>query len=131
MTLPSPAPHTAQPPAGWYPNQFGQMQWWDGYAWGQIAAPAPSVPQGNGFAVTALVAAILVLPSALLAFFTNTAWPIYTIGLVPIVLAATFGILGILRANKNGVGKQLSTVALVFAALFAFFPVLRVFDSFI
>ena len=23
-------------PAGWYPNQQGQMQWWDGNAWGQV-----------------------------------------------------------------------------------------------
>lgn len=24
------------PPAGWYPNQYGQLQWWDGTAWGGV-----------------------------------------------------------------------------------------------
>ncbi|WP_198147858.1 NINE protein [Microbacterium sp. XT11] len=39
------APNT--PPPGWYPNQQGHMQWWDGHQWGQLAhapsavAPAP------------------------------------------------------------------------------------------
>ncbi len=28
---------------GWYPNQHGQLQWWDGHQWGPIAAtPAAS-----------------------------------------------------------------------------------------
>jgi TM2 domain-containing membrane protein YozV len=26
-------------PAGWYQNAHGQMQWWNGIAWGQIAQP--------------------------------------------------------------------------------------------
>ena len=30
------------PPAGWYPNQYGQQQWWDGYQWGQISVPRKS-----------------------------------------------------------------------------------------
>jgi hypothetical protein len=32
-----------QPP-GWYPNSEGQMQWWDGSAWGQLQEP--SAPAG-------------------------------------------------------------------------------------
>lgn len=30
------------PPAGWYPNQYGQQQWWDGYQWGQVNIPRKS-----------------------------------------------------------------------------------------
>lgn len=26
-----------QTPPGWYTNPSGQLQWWDGYAWGQLA----------------------------------------------------------------------------------------------
>ena len=26
-------------PPGWYQNNQGHMQWWDGFAWGQIAQP--------------------------------------------------------------------------------------------
>lgn len=26
-----------QTPPGWYPNQHGQTQWWDGSAWGPVA----------------------------------------------------------------------------------------------
>ena len=37
-------------PAGWYPNEQGQMQWWDGTAWGQLqqsaAPPPPPAPAG-------------------------------------------------------------------------------------
>lgn len=29
------------PPPGWYPNQQGHPQWWDGTQWGQIAPPTP------------------------------------------------------------------------------------------
>lgn len=36
MSLP---PHT--PPPGWYPDQSGQLRWWDGQAWGEPAAPQP------------------------------------------------------------------------------------------
>lgn len=32
---------TTNPPAGWYPNQYGQMQWWDGRQWGGIN-PVPT-----------------------------------------------------------------------------------------
>lgn len=32
---------TTNPPAGWYPNQYGQMQWWDGHQWGGIN-PVPT-----------------------------------------------------------------------------------------
>ena len=28
------------PPPGWYPNQHGQTQWWDGFAWGPLAETA-------------------------------------------------------------------------------------------
>jgi uncharacterized RDD family membrane protein YckC len=31
-------------PAGWYPNQQGQMQWWDGNAWGQVQQQAATMP---------------------------------------------------------------------------------------
>lgn len=31
-----------QIPAGWYTNQNGQQQWWDGQQWGQLA-PQPAV----------------------------------------------------------------------------------------
>jgi uncharacterized RDD family membrane protein YckC len=34
-------------PAGWYPNSTGQMQYWDGSAWGQLQEQAaPQQPQG-------------------------------------------------------------------------------------
>jgi uncharacterized Tic20 family protein len=29
-----------QAPAGWYPDPSGQMRWWDGQQWGQVAATA-------------------------------------------------------------------------------------------
>ena len=35
---PPPAPAQYRPP-GWYPNVNGQMQWWDGNSWGQVAQP--------------------------------------------------------------------------------------------
>ena len=42
-------------PAGWYPNQQGQMQYWDGNAWGQVqqqaAMPQPAAATaGAGYA---------------------------------------------------------------------------------
>lgn len=33
----------ASTPPGWYPNQHGQTQWWDGHQWGQFAPPTPPV----------------------------------------------------------------------------------------
>jgi len=36
-------------PAGWYPNSAGQMQYWDGSAWGQMqqtSSQDPSAPAG-------------------------------------------------------------------------------------
>lgn len=35
MSTPNPAP-------GWYPNAHGQLQWWDGAAWGPLAAQQPA-----------------------------------------------------------------------------------------
>lgn len=32
-----------QTPAGWYPNQAGVMQWWDGHQWTQHTQPANNV----------------------------------------------------------------------------------------
>ncbi|MBN9176119.1 MAG: TM2 domain-containing protein [Microbacterium sp.] len=39
MTIDRPS---ATPP-GWYPNQRGVMQWWDGYAWGPLAPTAAPI----------------------------------------------------------------------------------------
>ena len=36
--------HATGVPAGWYPNAQGELQWWDGAAWGQLA-PQPPAPQ--------------------------------------------------------------------------------------
>lgn len=35
-----------QTPPGWYTNPYGQLQWWDGYAWGQLAQQPPQPPPG-------------------------------------------------------------------------------------
>jgi uncharacterized RDD family membrane protein YckC len=55
-------------PAGWYPNSAGQMQWWDGAAWGQMqqtttedpgapaGAPLPPPPAAGGYAAAPLAA---------------------------------------------------------------------------
>lgn len=129
MTVHHSQPNTAVP-AGWYPNQYGQLQWWDGFAWGPLADAPPPTPRVNGFAVTALVAAILVIPAGLLALFSGTVWPVYTLGLLPIILAVTFGFLGLHRAKSTGTGKQLAIVALILAAFFVLFPLLRVLQSF-
>lgn len=32
-------------PAGWYHNQYGQTQWWDGYQWVETPHPAQPVQQ--------------------------------------------------------------------------------------
>ena len=32
-------PPQATPVAGWYADQNGQLRWWDGQAWGELAAP--------------------------------------------------------------------------------------------
>lgn len=38
-------------PAGWYPNNIGQMQYWDGAAWGQVQQTAtPPPPPVAGYA---------------------------------------------------------------------------------
>ncbi|GAA1970525.1 TM2 domain-containing protein [Microbacterium deminutum] len=31
------------PRPGWYPNNYGQTQWWDGAKWGPIAPATPQV----------------------------------------------------------------------------------------
>jgi uncharacterized RDD family membrane protein YckC len=42
-------------PAGWYPNSQGQMQYWDGNAWGQVqqtaqpTMPPPPAPAVGGY----------------------------------------------------------------------------------
>lgn len=33
----------AQTPPGWYPNQYGQTQWWDGNSWGPVAPQQQTV----------------------------------------------------------------------------------------
>jgi uncharacterized Tic20 family protein len=38
-------PPTGQAPPGWYPDQQGQMRWWDGSQWGQLAPGHPTTPQ--------------------------------------------------------------------------------------
>lgn len=39
-----------QTPPGWYPDQAGQMRWWDGQQWGQLAdaARTPATTGGGG-----------------------------------------------------------------------------------
>lgn len=32
------------PPAGWYQDPSGSLRWWDGYAWGDLAAAQPAAP---------------------------------------------------------------------------------------
>lgn len=45
----------AVPPPGWYPDPNGQTRWWDGSAWGQVAAPAqgPSPTDSRNLAMLA------------------------------------------------------------------------------
>lgn len=40
------------PPPGWYPDGSGSQRWWNGTAWGEVAAPAP---QSGGTAQPAAV----------------------------------------------------------------------------
>jgi uncharacterized Tic20 family protein len=39
---------TGQTPPGWYPDQSGQMRWWDGQQWGQAAQPQAQATGGGG-----------------------------------------------------------------------------------
>lgn len=41
-------PPTGQTPPGWYPDQTGQMRWWDGQQWGQAAQSQPPATTGSG-----------------------------------------------------------------------------------
>ncbi|WP_406245510.1 hypothetical protein ACI7YT_10670 [Microbacterium sp. M] len=55
------------PPPGWYDNSRGQRQWWDGIAWGSLAAATPqpaaqvSRTARNVAVAVAVVATVIVL----------------------------------------------------------------------
>lgn len=48
---------TEQPTAtpGWYPNQYGQMQWWDGHQWGAVHNIPTSQLKSAGIAYLLLI----------------------------------------------------------------------------
>jgi uncharacterized Tic20 family protein len=39
---------TGQTPPGWYPDPNGQMRWWDGQQWGEVAQGQPPATTGTG-----------------------------------------------------------------------------------
>lgn len=41
---PPPGGAAPLPPAGWYPDAGGQLRWWDGARWGELANAAPAAP---------------------------------------------------------------------------------------
>lgn len=47
---------TPQPPAGFYPNEQGQMQWWDGAQW---TAHQPPAKTGSGLETAGWIFAVL------------------------------------------------------------------------
>ncbi|UOR02088.1 DUF2510 domain-containing protein [Leucobacter allii] len=117
-----------QTPAGWYPNQFGQMQWWDGTQWGVVAQPVivqspPRRPTGRGFAITALVAAIIAAPIGIFSLAIDHPLPILTLGFFPVLFGVVFGILGFHYAKTSRNSVTLATVALVISAASAVIPI--------
>ena len=116
--------HAQQVHPGWYPNQYGQLQWWDGYQWGTLAPQAPlaaSTPTagGIGFAVTSLVAGIFAMIPAGFSLIGAPTFLLLFLAFVPIVLGVIFGCLGIWRVKQTGAGRQMATTGLVLS-LFAF-----------
>jgi uncharacterized Tic20 family protein len=62
---------TGQTPPGWYPDQAGQMRWWDGQQWGQLqAAQAPATTGGATDAKT------MAMLAQLLGIFTGFLGPL-------------------------------------------------------
>jgi hypothetical protein len=97
---------TQLPPPGWYPNAAGEMQWWDGAAWGPPAAPAPQNKPRRGLALSALLVGI----GAFLAGWVPIVGAI--VGAVGIVLA----IVALTKRQPKSLaitGLSLASVALV------------------
>mgnify|MGYP006335828585 FL=1 len=121
--------HATGVPAGWYPNAQGELQWWDGAAWGQLA-PQPPAPQVTAsasrvksrtspfvwwsFAASALgiVLAFVGAFSDGLAFFA----------LIPASVALVLAVIGIVHSARKSTGVW----ALILAVLILLSPVLIV-----
>ena len=118
---PEPTPSVA---AGWYPDpSSGQQRWWDGSAWGPHQPPAlPGAPVPVAYATATTVKNSFATASLVLGIigFFVTGIPLF-IGFFfggPLdILAIIFGIIGINRANKVGVGMAASVVGLVLGSL--------------
>lgn len=120
------------PPPGWYADGVGQQRWWDGRGWtsytqppaappptpGQVRAPLPAgipalaaapKPKGRGFAVAALVLALL----AFLTCFSPAA-----IGATSVLalLAIVFGAVGVgpRFGARGGAGAALGIATVAF-----------------
>ena len=111
-------PYAAPPPAGYpypvpYPGQVpGSPPYGSGYYYGpgpyapmyqQYQRPVAPPQEGNGLAVAALVLGITSILFCWLGLLT----------LVQVVLALTFGGMGISRANRGASGKGLAIAGLV------------------
>jgi len=108
---------SAQPvPPGWYHDPAsGRQRYWNGVAWTEafgVAAPAK-----NGLAVAALVLGIT--------GFVTTGIPLFVglfLGGPQDILAIVFGIVGITRAQRTGVGLGMAVTGLILGCV-AFFSI--------
>lgn len=105
-------------PPGWYQNEHGQLQWWDGYAWDALQPPpAPVKRRTNGLAVASIIFAVLSLITTPATIFAGLWGEIFLVGLIPFALGVTFGWTGIYRGKRTGAGEKLAVIGLIITVL--------------
>ncbi|MBD8477701.1 DUF2510 domain-containing protein [Microbacterium sp. CFBP 8794] len=107
--------------AGWFPDPAGalQMRYWDGSRWTEhTAAPNRNTSVRGQLPAIAIIAVALASIAWLLGFVSSNAVPaVGVLLLLSTVAAIVLGVVGIVRARRNGRGFTTSVVATVMAGL--------------